>query len=68
MASTKQKAVELFKELLLQSRHYESAVAAMNGKNTYCNALKNAETFCLPQDTIKPVFFHAAELARELGL
>ena len=63
----KKAAIELFRDLLLTSRHPTSAMAAFCGKLSYYCALKNADTYAsLGRD--KDLFRRAADLAKEMDL
>ena len=60
-------AIELFRDLLLTSRHPTSAIAAFRGKLSYRCALKNADTYA-PLGRDKDLFRRAADLAKEMNL
>lgn len=65
--ATKEAAVELFKELLLESNHGPSMLQAYKGTLTFRCALKNAEAYA-KSNRRKFVFARAAKLAEEMGL
>ena len=63
----KQAAISLFNMMLVHSQHQTSWSMALAGTGSYCNALKNAETYCEPSYK-KYVFAKAAILAKEMEL
>lgn len=65
--ATKEAAVELFKELLLESPHGPSMLMAFKGTISFRSALKTAEAFST-HNRRKFVFARAAKLAEEMGL
>lgn len=65
--ATKEAAVELFKELLLESPHDASMLMAFKGTTSFQTALKTAEAYA-KNTRRKFVFACAARLAEEMGL
>lgn len=65
--ATKEAAVELFKELLLESNHGPTMIMAYKGTISFRAALKNAEAYA-KSNRRKFVFAQAAKLAEEMGL